>query len=135
MTTVKFSPASNNFKVEFNPASQDLTLKTDFGSSGTRFDGLDDTTTAITANNSVIVYDTATDKYVQRSISSVTQLIVDNVLGSAHGGTGLTSFTQNGVLYAKSTSALELATGVSGQVFQIAANGVPVFATLDGGSL
>ena len=135
MTTVKFSPASNNFKVEFNPASQDLTLKSDLGSSGTRFDGLDDTTTAITSNNSVIVYDTVTDKYVQRSISSVTQLIVDNVLGSAHGGTGLTSFTQNGVLYAKSTSALELATGVSGQVFQIAANGVPVFATLDGGSL
>jgi hypothetical protein len=135
MATVKFSPAANNFKVKFNPASQDLTLKTDLGSSGTRFDGLDDTTTAITANNSVIVYDTATDKYVQRSVGSITQLIVDNVLGSAHGGTGMTSFTQNGVLYAKSTSALELATGVSGTVFQIAANGVPVFAGLDGGTL
>ena len=96
MTTVKFSPASNNFKVEFNPASQDLTLKSDLGSSGTRFDGLDDTTTAITSDNSVIVYDTDTDKYVQRSISSVTQLIVDNVLGSAHGGTGLTSSGSSG---------------------------------------
>ena len=135
MATVKFSPAANDFKVSFNPASQDLTLKSDLGSSGTRFDGLDDTTTAITANNSVIVYDTATDKYVQRSVGSITQLIVDNVLGSAHGGTGMTSFTQNGVLYAKSTSALELATGVSGTVFQIAANGVPVFAGLDGGTL
>jgi len=134
MTTVKFSPASNDFKVEFNPSSQDLTLRSDFGT-GSRFDGLDDTTTAITSNNSVIVYDTATDTYVQRSISSITQLIVDNVLGTTHGGTGMNSFTQNGVLYAKSTSALELATGVSGQVFQIAANGVPVFAGLDGGSL
>mgnify|MGYP003658167895 FL=1 len=135
MTTVKFSPASNNFKVEFNPASQDLTLKTDFGSSGTRFDGLDDTTTAITANNSVIVYNTADDKYVQRSVGSITQLIVDGVLGTSYGGTGLTTYTQNGVIYAKTSSALSLATGVSGQVFQIAANGVPVFAGLDGGSL
>ena len=134
MPTVKFSPAANDFKVKFNPASQDLTLKTDLGSSGTRFDGLDDTTTAITANNSVIVYDTATDKYVQRSVGSITQLIVDGVLGSSYGGTGLASYTQNGVLYAKTTSALTLATGISGQIFQIAANGVPVFSGLDGGS-
>ena len=135
MATVKFSPAANSFKVAFNPASQDLTLKSDIGSSGTRFDGLDDTTTAITANNSVIIYDTATDKYVQRAIGSITQLIVDNVLGTAYGGTGLSTYTQNGVIYAKTSSALSLATGVSGQVFQIAANGVPVFAGLDGGTL
>lgn len=135
MATVKFSPAANSFKVAFNPASQDLTLKTDLGSSGTRFDGLDDTTTAITANNSVIVYDTASDKYIQRAVTPITQLIVEGVLGTVHGGTGMASFTQNGVLYAKSTSALELATGVSGTVFQIAANGVPVFAGLDGGTL
>jgi hypothetical protein len=133
MTTVKFSPASNNFKVEFNPATQDLTLKT--SQAATRLDSLTDVTTAITANNSVIVYDTATDKYVQRSVGSITQLIVDGVLGTSYGGTGLTTYTQNGVIYAKTSSALSLATGVSGQVFQIAANGVPVFAGLDGGSL
>ena len=133
MTTVKFSPASNNFKVEFNPATQDLTLKT--SQAATRLDSLTDVTTAITANNSVIVYNTADDKYVQRSVGSITQLIVDGVLGTSYGGTGLTTYTQNGVIYAKTSSALSLATGVSGQVFQIAANGVPVFAGLDGGSL
>jgi len=133
MTTVKFSPASNNFKVEFNPAAQDLTLKT--VTAATSLDGLSDITADISTNNSIIVYDTASDKYVQRSVGSITQLIVDGVLGTSYGGTGLTTYTQNGVIYAKTSSALSLATGVSGQVFQIAANGVPVFAGLDGGSL
>ena len=96
MTTVKFSPAANDFKVQFNPASQDLTLKTNLGSSGTRLDGLDDTVTAITANNSIIVYDTASDKYVQTSVAPITQLIVEGVLGTTYGGTGLSSFTKDG---------------------------------------
>ena len=134
MTTVKFSPASNNFKVEFNPASQDLTLKSDLGSSGTRFDGLDDTTTAIQSNNSIIVYDTDSDKYVQTSVAPISQLIVEGVLGTTYGGTGLTSFTKDGVMYAKTTGALALATGVAGQIFQIAANGTPTFSVLDAGS-
>ena len=135
MTTVKFSPAANDFKVAFNPASQDLTLKSDFGSSGTRFDGLDDITAAISTNNSIIVYDTATDKYVQTSVAPITQLIVEGILGTTYGGTGLSSFTKDGVMYAKTTGALALATGVAGQVFQIAANGTPTFSVLDGGTL
>ena len=132
MATVKFSPAANDFKVKFNPASQDLTLKT--SQVATTFDSLTDVTTAITTNNSIMIYDTATDKYIQRAVTPITQLIVDGVLGTVHGGTGLASYTQNGVLYAKTTSALSLATGISGQIFQIAANGVPVFAGLNGGT-
>jgi len=135
MTTVKFSPAANDFKVQFNPASQDLTLKTNLGSSGTRLDGLDDTVTAITANNSIMVYDTASDKYIQTSVAPITQLIVEGVLGTTYGGTGLSSFTKDGVMYAKTTGALALATGIAGQVFQIAANGTPAFGVLDGGTL
>jgi hypothetical protein len=133
MTTVKFSPASNNFKVEFNPAAQDLTLKT--VTAATSLDGLSDITADISTNNSIIVYDTASDKYVQRSIAPITQLIVESVLGTTHGGTGLSSFTKDGVLYAKTTGALALATGVAGHVFQIAANGTPAFGVLDGGTL
>ena len=104
------------------------------GSSGTRFDGLDDTTTAIQSNNSIIVYDTDSDKYVQTSVAPISQLIVEGVLGTTYGGTGLTSFTKDGVMYAKTTGALALATGVAGQIFQIAANGTPTFSVLDAGS-
>jgi hypothetical protein len=133
MTTVTFSPASNNLKVAFNPATENMTLKT--SQAATRLDSLTDVTTAITTNNSIIVYDTASDKYVQRSIAPITQLIVESVLGTTYGGTGLSSFTKDGVLYAKTTGALALATGVAGQVFQIAANGTPAFGVLDGGTL
>jgi hypothetical protein len=133
MTTVTFSPASNNLKVAFNPASENMTLKTSQVS--TTLDSLTDVTTAITTNNSIIVYDTASDKYVQRSIAPITQLIVESVLGTTYGGTGLSSFTKDGVLYAKTTGALALATGVAGHVFQIAANGTPAFGVLDGGTL
>ena len=133
MTTVTFSPASNNLKVAFNPASENMTLKTSQVS--TTLDSLTDVTTAITTTNSILVYDTASDKYVQRSIAPITQWIVESVLGTTHGGTGLSSFTKDGVLYAKTTGALALATGVAGQVFQIAANGTPAFGVLDGGTL
>ena len=133
MTTVKFSPAANDFKVAFNPASQDLTLKTSQVS--TTLDSLTDVTTAITTNNSIMIYDTATDKYVQTSVAPITQLIVEGILGTTYGGTGLSSFTKDGVMYAKTTGALALATGIAGQVFQIAANGTPAFAGLDGGTL
>ena len=133
MTTVKFSPAANDFKVAFNPASQDLTLKTSQVS--TTLDSLTDVTTAITTNNSIMIYDTATDKYVQTSVAPITQLIVEGILGTTYGGTGLSSFTNDGVMYAKTTGALALATGIAGQVFQIAANGTPAFAGLDGGTL
>ena len=50
------------------------------------------------------------------------------------GGTGLTSFTANGVPYASTTSALSFATGSAGQVLQLNTSGVPVFAGLDGGT-
>ena len=50
------------------------------------------------------------------------------------GGTGLSSFTQNGVFYASNTSAMAQATGTNGQVMQIAASGVPDFDDVDGGT-
>lgn len=55
-------------------------------------------------------------------------------LETQYGGTGLASFSNNGVLFAKSTSAFEFATGSSGQVFQIASNNTPTFGELDGGT-
>lgn len=64
---------------------------------------------------------------------SITNLVLENVLGTQHGGTGLSSFTQNGVLFASNSSVLSFVTGTSGKVMQIGSGGVPEFNDLDGG--
>lgn len=65
---------------------------------------------------------------------SITNLILSNVLGTTYGGTGLTSFTQDGVLFGKTSSTLSFVTGSSGEILQLAANGTPVFDNMDGGT-
>jgi len=66
--------------------------------------------------------------------TTITTLILSNVLGTEYGGTGLTSFTENGVMFGANTSSLAFASGSSGDVLQVSANGTPVFDTLDGGT-
>ncbi len=59
--------------------------------------------------------------------------IVD--LTVADGGTGVSVFANNGIIYGQNTSALAVtAAGTEGQVLQAGAGGVPVFASLDGGT-
>jgi len=61
--------------------------------------------------------------------------ITSGTLVVARGGTGVTSFTTNGVLYGNTTGALKVtAAGTEGQVLQASSTGVPSFAMLDGGS-
>ena len=120
-------------KVKFATETDTLTLKTQ-GASGTRLDGLDDVSTPITTNNSILAYQTSTDTYVQRAPASVVQLIAENVLGLNYGGTGRSSFPVNSILYAGNSTTMRAATGSVGQLLQIAANGTPTFSTLDGGS-
>ena len=120
-------------KVKFATETDTLTLKTQ-GASGTRLDGLDDVSTPITTNNSILAYQTSTDTYVPRAPSSVVQLIAENVLGLNHGGTGQSTFPTNSILYAANSTAMRAATGSVGQLLQIASNGTPTFSTLDGGS-
>ena len=124
---------SGSQKVKFATDTDTLTLKTQ-GASGTRLDGLDDVSTPITTNNSILAYQTSTDTYVQRAPSSVVQLIAENVLGLNHGGTGQSTFPTNSILYAANSTAMRAASGSVGQLLQIASNGTPSFATLDGGS-
>jgi hypothetical protein len=51
------------------------------------------------------------------------------------GGTGLTTFTQNGILFGNTAGDLKVtAAGTEGQVLQASAIGVPSFGMLDGGS-
>lgn len=64
---------------------------------------------------------------------SVTNLVLRTVLGTQYGGTGLTSYTENGVMYAVNSSILGFITGSSGQIMQIGSDGVPTFDILDGG--
>lgn len=70
------------------------------------------------------------------NVSSATwlsSLTLGSPLPTGSGGTGLSSFTANGVFIADTTSTVSFATGTEGQVLQIA-SGVPAFAMLDGGS-
>ena len=64
---------------------------------------------------------------------SITNLVLQNVLGTQYGGTGLSSFTENGVLFASNSSVLGFVTGVAGKVMQVGSSGVPEFNDLDGG--
>ena len=66
--------------------------------------------------------------------TSITRLVLTNVLGTEYGGTGLSSFTGNGVLFAANSSVLSFATGSSGQLLQVGSDGSPGFDDLDGGS-
>jgi hypothetical protein len=61
--------STGNFKVKFDSASQDYTLKNDITAGG-RLDSLGDVNPATSANGSILVYDSGTDTYVQRDILS-----------------------------------------------------------------
>ena len=65
---------------------------------------------------------------------SITNLILENVLGTQYGGTGLSSFVTNGILLGANSSTLGFVTGTSGQVLQVGGDGVPTFDKLDGGT-
>ena len=67
--------------------------------------------------------------------TTLSSLSLTTDLAVTHGGTGASSFTDNGIIYGNGTSALSVtAAGTEGQVLQAGASGVPVFGTLDGGS-
>lgn len=52
-----------------------------------------------------------------------------------YGGTGMVSFTTNGILYGNGSGALQVTSaGTEGQVLQASATGVPQFSMLDGGT-
>ena len=63
----------------------------------------------------------------------ISNLTLGSALGVGSGGTGVTSFTANGVFFGGTTTSLSFATGTEGNVLQIT-SGVPTFGMLDGGS-
>lgn len=63
------------------------------------------------------------------TITGITDLAV------ADGGTGASSFTDNGIIYGNGASALSVTSaGTEGQVLQAGSGGVPEFGSLDGGT-
>ena len=67
--TAKLGAATTgNFKVTFEKPTQDVTLKNS-SFSGSRLDQLGDVNTSTSsANGSILVYDTASDTYIQRDV-------------------------------------------------------------------
>lgn len=56
-------------------------------------------------------------------------------IGSAYGGTGLTTYATGDIIYASGTNTLaKRSIGVDGQVLQVNASGVPVWGDIDGGT-
>ena len=66
--------------------------------------------------------------------TTISNLVLSSVLGTQYGGTGLSSFTENGVMIASNTSVLGFATGTTGEVLQVGSDGSPTFDSLDGGN-
>jgi hypothetical protein len=58
-----------------------------------------------------------------------------DVITVPYGGTGLTSFTQNGILFGNTAGDLKVTSaGTEGQVLQASSTGIPQFGMLDGGT-
>jgi len=66
------------------------------------------------------------------TIQSVTISELDEPIATSDGGTGKTSFTENGVLYASNTSFLDFISGANGEILQITSS-IPAFGGIDGG--
>jgi hypothetical protein len=61
--------------------------------------------------------------------------ITSGTLAVAYGGTGVGTFTTNGVLFGNTAGPLKVtAAGTEGQVLQASSTGVPNFSMLDGGT-
>ena len=60
------------------------------------------------------------------SNSSITNVVLNGVLGPTYGGTGFTSLTKGGILFAANTSVYSFATGSNGSILTIT-GGVPTF--------
>lgn len=109
-------------------------------SSGGSTDYIDTIVQEITeaANNNQLATSLAIKTYVDEkagsnvSITGGTISNLDEPLATDDGGTGLTSFTANGVFYAANTSAITFVVGNAGEILQWD-NGGPTFGTVDGG--
>jgi hypothetical protein len=84
---------------------------------------------AVTTANTIAIAAFAKANTINASNISSGTLVV------AYGGTGVASFTNNGIVFGNTSGPLRVtAAGTEGQVLQASSTGVPNFAMLDGGS-
>jgi len=84
------------------------------------------------ANNTNL---TATANSTYNVSLTANTLTLANKLEVTSGGTGVASFTTNGVLFGNGSANLQVTSaGTTGDVLQVNGSGVPVFGTLDGGT-
>lgn len=83
--------------------------------------------------NTTINHNLIVNNSINANSISATSLTLGTPLGVGSGGTGVSSFTANGVFFGNTTTSLSFATGTEGNVLQIT-SGVPTFGMLDGGS-
>lgn len=77
-------------------------------------------------------YDKANSANINAADAS---FLTTGIVAVGVGGTGVTSFTSNGILYGNTGGPLKVTSaGTEGQVLQAGATGVPSFGMLDGGS-
>jgi len=73
--------------------------------------------------------------YTSQEIAIATTQITSGTLTTVRGGTGLSSFTDKGVFYASSTSAMsQVSSSTEGHILQINSSGAPTFGHLSGGT-
>jgi hypothetical protein len=73
--------------------------------------------------------------YTGSAIALAATQITSGTLATTRGGTGLSSFTNSGVFYASSTSAIgQVTSSTEGHILTINASGVPAFSHLSGGT-
>jgi hypothetical protein len=87
---------------------------------------------SVTTN--VITAQTMTVNAITANVITANSLLLDVPLPANSGGTGLDSFTTNGILFASDTETLSFVTGTSGKILQINSTGEPVFDDLNGGT-
>jgi hypothetical protein len=94
------------------------------------------TTVANTTTLSTLVasIESASATITGGTFSGVTISSLATDLAVADGGTGKSSWTLNGVVFASATGVLSQASGTAGQVLQLDGSGVPSFGALDGGT-
>jgi len=147
--------ASADFIVS-NFASTDTTLYGDFGINGPNFVG----TGSLNVANNVYLYAQSTDLAIGTNSSNPIHFVVNNgatdamtiaangyvsiaqALATVYGGTGQSSFTQNGIIYGNGTGALQVTAAAGGadqtwsnQILTVNNTGVPTWTTtMDGGA-
>lgn len=94
-------------------------------------DSNDNVTVEVNAANGTI----ETANVVVSDTLKAQELILETVLATQYGGTGLTSFTQNGIMFASATDTISFVTGTHGKILQINSGGTPVFDDIDGGEI